>query len=284
MTDPNGSAAGGQPGADSGAGAGGGGGGAAAAPWYGADAGDDIKGFVELKGWSEPKAAIDSYRNLEKLMGADKAGRAIVLPKDDADADGWKAFNTRIGVPEKADGYKLPVPEGDNGEFAKSIAPILHEAGLTTRQAEKLATRWNEMQAATNDRLNQQIEQQIKDDQAALAREWGAAAGQKAEIASRAANVAGLSQDDVADMVAALGYAKTQKFLAAMGERMGEDKFVGADGKPAASAFTPAAAKARLEQLMGDKEWLNKFASGNADALAEKQRLDEAILVGKQAA
>lgn len=247
-----------------------------AAPWYGADAGDDVKGFVELKGWTDPKAAITSYRNLETLLGADKAGRAVVWPKDDADADGWKALNAKLGVPETADAYKLPVPDGDDGAFAKALAPLLLKAGLSTRQAEALATEWNGYQAAQLADINAKIETGVRADMDALKQEWGPAYPARCELAKRAAASLGLNEDDVADWVASSGYAKVQKTLAAMGERIGEDKFVG-DGRPGGQVMTPASASARLEQLKADPDWLNKFANGDATARAEKDRLDRFI-------
>ena len=48
--------------------------------------------------------------------------------------------------PESADKYELPVPEGDTGEFAKAVAPLFHQAGLSAAQAKALAEGWNAMQ------------------------------------------------------------------------------------------------------------------------------------------
>jgi hypothetical protein len=39
--------------------------------------------------------------------------------------------------------YKIPLPEGDTGEFAKVIAPIFHEAGLSQGQVQKIAEKHN---------------------------------------------------------------------------------------------------------------------------------------------
>ena len=35
----------------------------------------DTKGFIETKGWQSPADAVTSYRNIEKMLGADRAGR-----------------------------------------------------------------------------------------------------------------------------------------------------------------------------------------------------------------
>jgi hypothetical protein len=65
------------------------------APWYS----DEHKPYVEGKGWKGPNDVITSVRNLETLVGMDRAGRAIYKPKDANDAEGLKAFRTALGVP-----------------------------------------------------------------------------------------------------------------------------------------------------------------------------------------
>ena len=46
--------------------------------------------LVKAKGWKGPADALLSYQNLEKVFGADKAGRTILAPQSDDDADGWR--------------------------------------------------------------------------------------------------------------------------------------------------------------------------------------------------
>ena len=66
--------------------------------WYDAFP-EDVRGLVQNKGWQSPVDAIQSYTNLEKFLGADKAGRGLVLPKDDAGADEWGQVYDRLGRP-----------------------------------------------------------------------------------------------------------------------------------------------------------------------------------------
>ena len=40
---------------------------------------EETRGMVEIKGWKGPEDAIQSYANLEKMLGADKAGRGLVI-------------------------------------------------------------------------------------------------------------------------------------------------------------------------------------------------------------
>lgn len=94
------------------------------------------------------------------------------LPEE-GDADGWGALYNKLGRPETAEGYELPLPEGDNGEFAKATSAWMHEAGLSKSQAQALAGKWNEYQAAQAEQGHQQLEQQNTQNLASIRKEWG---------------------------------------------------------------------------------------------------------------
>ena len=113
------------------------------AAWYDSFSDEGLKGFVQTKGWDAPEKAIHSYRELEKFIGAPK-DQLLRLPKDDTDTEGWDAVWNRLGRPASAAEYKLPLPEGDSGEFAKVASTWFHEAGIPQKAAERLAAKWNE--------------------------------------------------------------------------------------------------------------------------------------------
>lgn len=249
----------------------------AAAPWFGAEAAPEIKGYVENKGWDSPIKAIEGYKHLEQLMGADKAGRGVIWPKDDADADGWNTIYSKLGRPEKPDGYKLAVPEGQSDEFAKTMMPLFHQLGFSQKQAEGLSNFWNEYNAAEQKKYDESIAAALHKDKEVLKSEWGAAHDQNMELATRTAKALGFSQEDLADMMAAVGYAKVHKMMVSIGERTGEDKLL-TGGTPANRKLSPEAAQQRLAQLSQDSEWVKKLMSGDTAAIEEKNRLDLAII------
>ena len=108
------------------------------------DGADEVTvGYVQNKGWEKPTQVLESYRNLEKLMGADRAGNTVILPKPDATPEEFGKFYDRLGRPSDAAGYKLQVPQGGDPEFAKIAGNWFHESGLTAKQGEELAGRWN---------------------------------------------------------------------------------------------------------------------------------------------
>lgn len=112
------------------------------------------------------------------LLGGDAAGAESEpflkeLPSE-GDTEGWGSLWTKLGRPESAEGYELPVPEGDDGAFAQQTAAWMHEAGLTKLQAQTLAGKWNEHQASQLEAQTQQREQQQVEQLASIRKEWGA--------------------------------------------------------------------------------------------------------------
>ena len=269
MTDQTGSAAGGQPGGAPAAGGN-------PAPWFGAEADADTKAFVESKGWDSPTAAIRSYRQLEQYLGADKAGRGVVWPKDEADAEGWAAIRSRLGVPEKPDGYKLEVPEGEDGAFAKAAAPILHELGISAKQAEGLVKFVNDYAKTQREQFETGLDGQVRQQAEDLEREWGAAYKQNMEVARRGARALGLEEADLDAMETSLGYKRTIEVMNKIGQKLGEDTFAGEGGQP--RALSPAAAGERLNQLRADQDWVTRVLNGDRKAIDEKDALEAAQL------
>lgn len=248
--------------------------GGTAPPDWTANFDDTTRGMIQTKGWKTPADAIGSYVNLEKLMGADKAGRGVVLPKDDAPAEEWAAFHNRLGRPETVDGYKLPVPDGDAGEFAKTAASWFHEAGLTTKQAEALATKWNEHIGGSVQAQEAQHAQQSAIDMQDLQKEWGQKFDENSELARRARRESGLSDAEGLAVERALGLKKAAQVFATLGKQFAEAPMKGGEGQGRSNfGATPEEAKTRISALKADAGWTAKYLSGDTDARSEFERL-----------
>ena len=157
---------------------------------------------------------------------------ALTLPGKDATPEQWAEFYKQIGAPDKPEAYELPVPEGDSGEFAKTAATWFKEAGLLPQQAQALASKWNEFtaaQAAATEAAEQQriaqLDQQNKQQEAALKTEWGQQHEANMELARRAVRQF-IPGDKAADVISALedklGYAETIKLMHSIGRGLGE--------------------------------------------------------------
>jgi len=254
----------------------GGGGDAANKPWFP----DSHKSLVETKGWKTSADALTSYQNLETLIGAEKAGRTVVLPKDDKDVEGTKAFRAKLGVPESADKYELPMPEGTDPTFAKAASDWFHKAGIPKTSAQGIVKEWNAY-----------VEKLVKEGEAAevaaskqaadqVRAEWGADAPKKEEFARRAFRQV-LGEDKIAQYEKALGTAEFLKLAALIGDKIAEPGAAGEGGGGGSFSPNKATAQAKLDEMrlarangtVSDAQWkaneaererLAKIVSGEA--------------------
>lgn len=232
---------------------------------------------AELKAWAANKnfpgieQALESQRNLETLLGADKAGRAVVVPKDENDAEGWKALGEKMGVPAKAADYKLPVPEGQDSAYAEIAQGWMKEANIAPAQAHKLAELQNKFVADLQAKSKAASEKAT----AELTAEWGPKAAENTEIARRGyrqfAEKLGITADPLV-VESALGSANFLKFFMGLGGLNSESAFAGAGGNAAAapSAGPGGSAQSALAEInkitdqriagtINDWDWKNTY-------------------------
>lgn len=236
---------------------------------------DTTIGYVQNKGWTEPTQVLEGYRNLEKLLGADKAGRTVVLPGEKAEQAEVDAFYAKLGRPVEAKDYKIPVPEGHDPAFAEAAKGKFHELGLTSKQAEALAAWNNEYIAGLTAAQNNQKAEAFNKDVTQLKTDWGAAHDQNVVIARNAAAALGLDAKLIDGISAGIGHKATMELLHKIGSKTGEDGFVGGTSTNYSGALTPGQAKARIGELRTDKAWTARYLSGDAEAKAEMSRLQQ---------
>ena len=242
--------------------------------WNGIELDADLGGWVQSKGLPDVKTALNSYRNVEKLIGAEKAGRTVVMPKDDAAPEEWSAYFDKLGRPKSAADYKLPVPDGDTGEFSKVASSWFHKAGVSAKQAEVLAQEWNAHNASAQAASDAEFTQKSAIDIQDLQKAWGDKFEANAELARRARRESGLSDEEGIAVERALGLKKAAEVFAKLGSQYAEAGFKGGDGQRATSfGATPAEAQARITALRNDKEWATRYINGGVDERAEFDRL-----------
>lgn len=174
--------------------------------------------------------------------------------KADAPAEA-PAVDPKTIVPDSPDGYTLPVPEGDDGAFAKTASAWFHEAGVPPAQAEKLAEKWNafaaeQAKASQEEEAAQeaQAEAQFKADEASLRKEWGDKYDANIELGKRAYREFGFTSDVVDAIEAKVGPAQLFKLFANIGKGLGEDTALGVSSSTNSLTFASAA-----EKLYGGK-------------------------------
>ena len=249
--------------------------------WYAGIQNADVRTWAEAKGFKDPLAVVESAYNLEKVMGFDRAGRTIVMPGENATPEEIKAFHSKIGVPENVDGYKLPVPEGDSGEFAKTAAQWMLEAGVPASAATKLTEQWNAYQAAQMQQAEAQFNLNAANEFKTWEAEQGAALAQNLELARRATSqflpekltVDGqeISRQDAMDRIErAIGTGNMMRLFSTIGSGLSEHKVHTGGG---GGVMTPAQAQQRINELKSDSSWSRSYLEGDKAKAKEMQDL-----------
>lgn len=251
--------------------------------WLPQDADPDTVGFVQNKAWQNPIDAVKGYRSLEQLLGADRAGRTVTIPKDDADADGWAQLRQKLGVPGAPEAYQLKPPEGHDPDFVKAATAQFHAMGLTPKQAQGLVDWYAKTGGDATAAQAAQQEAALKAEHDALAKDWGTGpdAAARREMARRAAVHLGLDEAAIDGIEKTAGFAKTLKALAKVGDMLRE---AGAEGVSEVGSFsmTPEGAKSRRGQLMADPAWRAKAMNPASAEFAELKKLDQVIAASMQ--
>jgi hypothetical protein len=250
---------------------------APAISWLPADIDAELVGHVQNKAWQSPADAVKGHRELEKLLGADRAGRTITVPTA-SDAPEWAGVWSKLGKPQGPDGYGIKPAEGADPGFAKAAAEVFHKHNLTAAQAQGLAAWWQEMSTGEVQRTEAAQAEALAAEHAALAKDWGTGpdAAARREVARRAMQHLGLDEQAVDGLEKTAGFSKTMKALAKIGDLLQEK---GVEGFASVGSFgmTPEGAKARRSQLMADKDWRAKAMNPQSAEWAELQKLDRVI-------
>lgn len=247
-------------------------------PWYGEITDPDLKAWVDNKEFKTPADALESQRNLEKLLGGDK----LPLPKDEADKDGWERVYKALGRPDDAKGYKLPIPDGMDPKFAGEASTWFHGAGLSNSQAVKLTENWNTWAQAQMADAEKAFQVQSANDMADLHKEWGSQADANVELYRRGCKQFGVDQAMAAKLETAVGTKDFMKLMVGISKGLAEHAFELGDNPGLAT--TQAGAMAKIAALKGDTEWTKSYLAGDKTKLAEMERLQKLAFPVERAA
>lgn len=223
-----------------------------ASVWYDT-APDEVKGYIQNKGWDDPIKAVTSYQELEKFRGASE-DQLLKLPKDGEDMG---AVWDKLGRPESADKYELAFPDGVqvDEQYVNGAKELAHKIGLNNEQMQALA----EYQAMYEQNMLGEMQKQTEAQQAAeiadLQREWGAGFEERAELGRR------FVRDNLPDGVdkgallgaieGAIGSANMLRLFGNAGQKFAADSVPKSEGdRP--FGYTPEQAKADRTSLMNE--------------------------------
>ena len=228
-----------------------------------------------------------SYVSAQRMVGLDK----IAVPTEHSTDEEWTQVFDKLGRPESPEGYDLEmnnIPAGleANPQLVDWFAGTAHDIGLTPRQAQALADRYNVMAGEVEqspDEMAIAAEAKEQEGVRSLQREYGKALDTK--IGTAKAVLSQYGGDDLLEMRLEDGTALASnpslvRTLVNIGDfmqnKLGEDTLRGA--KTGGSAMTPADAQRELSQVQvqGGPYW-DQMHPGHAAAVAESLRLNEFI-------
>ncbi len=249
----------------------------APAPWIEGVQDADLRGWAENKGLQAGtfENVLNSYHNLEKLMGQDKAGRTVQLLSDDSTPDQRADFYNKLGRPEQADAYSFKLDDGADTARLDAMRTKAHELGITDAQFSGMAQADIEYLSSVQQRNVDDNGVASRDAVAALEREWGAAFEQNVEQVDRTAKTLGISEDQLNGLRSAMTPVEAMKFIHQLGTKLGDDKMI--TGESVGGLLTPATARQQLGELQMNKDfteaWLDKQHPGHKAALEKKAAL-----------
>jgi hypothetical protein len=244
----------------------------------------ETQGAFKNHGWDAKspaeaaREALKSFREAEKFVGIPK-DQLVRLPKDATDAEGVKAFRTRIGVPEDAKGYDFSGVKFSDGtaldeDFVSSIGSAFHSEGVPKDAAPNIARAIVKFIDDADKNSATVSQAKAAEDADTLRKSWGHHMEANTFIANQAAEKLGLDKDILQTLVGAEGRTKVANALLKIGQMMGEDKFVSPQNREVPGVMNREQAEARFQELKADTGWVSKVNAGDTKAVAELDALN----------
>jgi hypothetical protein len=258
-----------------------------ASPW--GELPDNLKAVVANKGWKSPADAAKSYDELHRFVGAEKAGRGLVLPDpskatpEELAAFRAKAASVDGGIPESPEGYGFKLPDDfPDPEFGKTASTLFHKHHVPKAIAEGLMQDFAAQVQAGEVARVQAEQKEFEKQEADLKSEWGVEFEKNCEIAKRGMKRLGFTDEIIDALEAKAGFAGVIKAMHQAGIAVGEGKFIdgGSDGGNFAESHDTLIAK-RLA-LYSDKAWAARFNANEPTARNEARALEEKIAAARK--
>lgn len=252
----------------------------APASWYGTT--PETEGFVKAKGWTSPDDAVKSYQNLEKLQRT-PAARTLVIPDREDDAEGWTQIHARLGRPDAPTGYKLEGYEAAEGQTdlvsgEDGFLAVAHANGLSQRAANALYQWYVQREGGQTEASAERLAVEHTAGLEKMKTTWGQAFEKNIGVARHASRTLGVSEEELSKLEDALGTEWLMTTFHRIGSSLGgEPQLGGTEPTSRGLGVSPAEAQAKLNELLHDPAFYHRYVEGHPGAMAEVQKLTEAI-------
>jgi hypothetical protein len=168
------------------------------APAWIAQLPDDLKGNEAFTGYKTiGDLAKDALSFKEKATTLEGKLTTDYIPKltENATDEQKAAYKAAMGIPDKAEDYEIPVPEGDTPELANELRQAAFTKGWPKGVVKELTEWWNGLQAKAVEKYNAELKTRTEE----VKTKWGADFPKNAEIVK---NVFGHFKDKGIDQLA----------------------------------------------------------------------------------
>lgn len=264
-------------------GGGGDGGGDSGETWH-SKLPEDIRAdasLIDFKDESEmismPVNVARSFINTKKLVGRDK----IPMPKTEEE---WNETYKRLGRPETAALYDLPINETINNETLKAalsddaawFRDVAHKIGLSEKQATALFTGYGNRTVESLSRIDTNAENVFREAEIELRTSYGNAFEGKMVLMNRA--VEEIGGTEFKELVKGTDIGRHPAFIKAfvkVGEMIAED--LGIDKTTGAISETPEGLQEQVQTLMALPEYFDATNPAHKVTVAKVQKLMQRI-------
>ena len=246
---------------------------------------EDLQALPMLEKFKSVEDLVRSHESAERMIG-----KSIRVPGDDAGQDQWDEFLQRINkvdgiarVPKDPDdeGWRdvyrkagLPEAPTEYGLADEDLAKTLHEAGLTKKQAKRVADLMNDGKVAADEARQEETRNAI----AKLKERWGEGFERNSLMARQVVDMLAQKMGAPDQFRTTLNDSKygNDPFLIEMFAAVG--KMLGEPGAPKAGegvrfGLSPAEAKEQISEIMANKD--HPYHDGDRAALDKVAKLYE---------
>ena len=254
--------------------------------WFaGADA--ETIGHLQTHGWHDKPAAevalaaVKAHREAAKFIGVPPE-QLVRLPANQADQTAMASVWERLGAPKDASGYDLSSVKFTDGTeldpafatFFKELAASYHLPKDTATAVAAQFTKYLDGQEAAG-ASEKTAELAAAHDR--LSKNWGNNLEANKFVAKQAAAALGVTPVEIEALEGLVGYDRVMEMFRNIGARTGEAKFVQGEHPVGNGVMTRDQAVSRRADLMSDKQWRDRWASG--DKAAQREMLGLNVLI-----
>jgi hypothetical protein len=202
-------------------------------------------------------------------------GKSIQVPDEKADQKTWDAFYTKLGRPEKPEGYKFNIPAGAekyaDKEAQATFSKLAHSVGMTQKQIDAVVKYQGERIMQSKETIGGNYAETVKE----LKEAYGGAYDRNLGIAQRfVREVGGKDLIDYLDATGLGNHPALVKAFVKAGTLLVEDGVINDDIE---GQVGPSAAKDEIAEIMGNRQhaYWNTGDPGHADAVRRMKQLHD---------